>query len=453
MLNNWIKLFVLPVIGSISLSSQLAQANPITLSQAIDHALQNNPDLGASSQMIQAAEGQISVAQTGRMPQARLSFNAKYSDNPLDAFADKMYIGDIKQADFDPAKLNDPDISQLYIGELSINVPVYDGGRTDANVRGARASFQATQFQHHRLEEFVVSNTRQAYLAALYAKRSIGIIDQAIESANEHAMTTAKLVHDGRIVQSDQLTAELNLSALKSRRAQAQGQLNQSLTQLKWAMGFEQDAAINVVDDSALLPAKLSSTFDQDISHAIARRQDIKALQQQVSIHRADADAAATVKMPTFNVVASLNSYQDGFAPDDASWRLMGVVSMPLYDGGLSSRRIATAHKMASATKARIVSMEQRIRNEIKLAREGVNEAQARLEIANGNVTKAERNVALVKKRYGQGRTILIDLLQTERVLVEARNEALAAEFLLQKNLAALVYARGDALSQQANSK
>ena len=56
-----------------------------------------------------------------------------------------------------------------------------------------------------------------------------------------------------------------------------------------------------------------------------------------------------------------------------------------------------------------------------------LSEAAARRKFAAQSVDMARENVRLVKQRYGEGRTILIDLLMAERVLVEARNEALAA--------------------------
>jgi outer membrane protein TolC len=121
----------------------------------------------------------------------------------------------------------------------------------------------------------------------------------------------------------------------------------------------------------------------------------------------------------------------------------MGVFSMPLYEGGATNRKKALARKRIDIASSSAQSLEQRIRNEIQLARNTVSEALARLKLAKGNTEKARRNVAMIKKRYGQGRTILIDLLQAERILLEARNEELAANSVLQKGLADLTYAQG----------
>ena len=54
------------------------------------------------------------------------------------------------------------------------------------------------------------------------------------------------------------------------------------------------------------------------------------------------------------------------------------------------------------------------------------------MQIAGNGVDKARETVRLVRQRYGEGRTILIDLLMAERVLVEARNEELNAALQLE---------------------
>jgi outer membrane protein TolC len=88
-------------------------------------------------------------------------------------------------------------------------------------------------------------------------------------------------------------------------------------------------------------------------------------------------------------------------------------------------------------------ALERRIQVQVREAFRKREEAGSRYAIARRNVSKARRTVELVNERYGQGRTILIDLLQAERALVETRREALASALSLQVNEAALDFATG----------
>jgi len=105
----------------------------------------------------------------------------------------------------------------------------------------------------------------------------------------------------------------------------------------------------------------------------------------------------------------------------------MGVVSMNLFNGGRDWHGLTAAQRETEQTELRLEGARQAARNEVRVATSRLNEATARRNIAAQSVDKARENVRLVKQRYGEGRTILIDLLMAERVLVEARNEELAA--------------------------
>lgn len=419
-----------------------------TEQQAIDYALRNHPDLTISRQQLEITQDKIEVVKTARLPQVGFSVATKYANNPLDAFSDKLYAGDIAQSDFDPAKLNDPSNSSLLIGELSLKVPVYDWGRVGAQIKSARASYDVTQVHHKHRAKVISNNAQMAYIATANAMRAISILDDALAAAQEHAKTTADLVKAGRIVESDKLTAELNLNGLQVMHEQAKYRLEQAKTRLKWAMGLDQGVNIEVVFEERSIPDVLSTSIEEQIKLAMTQRQDLNAFYKQADSYRAEAEMVAMTKKPSINLVASVNSYQDGFAPDTAAWRIMGVFNMPLYEGGATAKKTALVRKMAEVSNASATSLKLRIRNELQLARNQISEAQARIKVAKGNVEKAQRNVALIKKRYGQGRTILIELLQAERLLLESRNEALSANHLLHAGIAKLYQVQGNTLSK-----
>ena len=91
----------------------------------------------------------------------------------------------------------------------------------------------------------------------------------------------------------------------------------------------------------------------------------------------------------------------------------------------------------------RVQSLEQTARNDVREAWENLREAGARHASAADNAERARENARLVKQRYGQGRTILIDLLQAERSYTDARGEELVSRVGLEVGQAALQLAEG----------
>ena len=135
--------------------------------------------------------------------------------------------------------------------------------------------------------------------------------------------------------------------------------------------------------------------------------------------------------------------YEDNPAVDEASWRVFGVVRKDLYNGGRVKGRVDAAVARAEAVRFRAESLQHQIRAEVHAAYTQLQDSITRFELAKGNVDIARKNVGLITDRYGEGRTILIDLLQAERALVDARNEELAAAQAMLISIAALRLADG----------
>jgi outer membrane protein TolC len=421
-----------------------ANAETVTLKQAIDHALARNPELRASRSQSAAATEARAAAEAGHWPRLDLQYLARRSDNPLDVFADKLNRRVVDPAtDFSATALNQPDASTLHATELSFTLPLYTGGRTSAQAREAGDNETAARQLHQRAREFAVYRTSAAYFQAQAASAGVAIADDAVSAARTHADTTARLARERRIVASDKLTADVNLAMIQSQREQAGSRVALSLNQLKLAMGAALDAEIapNAWEDPAPGPAPEPLTVLE--ARALASRADLKAQEANLSAARARVDQVRAVFKPQINVMAGEAWYDDKPALDNNSTRVMGVVSLNLYNGGRDSHQLAAARLAAEEQESRLEALRAQVRTEVRAAWQALTEARARVEICADNVGKARDTVTQVRARYGEGRTILIDLLAAERTLVEARSEKLAASLHLKLAEAQLGLATG----------
>jgi outer membrane protein TolC len=153
--------------------------------------------------------------------------------------------------------------------------------------------------------------------------------------------------------------------------------------------------------------------------------------------------AARAVHKPSVDFIATHNRFDDNPGFDEHSSSVMGVVSLDLYAGGRHQGEIATALAEEREAQWRVQSLEQTMRHDVRDARENLREARARHANAADNAERAKENVRLVKQRYGQGRTLLIDLLQAERSYTDARSEELVSRVNLEVGQAALLLAEG----------
>jgi outer membrane protein TolC len=419
-----------------------ASAETFDREQAVRYALAHNPELRALHEQVAAAGGRTQTAQGARLPSLGLSYSARSSNNPLDAFADKLNTRSVTTPDFDPARLNHPGSSDLHATQLALRLPVYAGGRLSASLASAEEMENYARLQYERAREVTAFQTLRAWLNLQAAQEGLAIAGDAVAAAQEHARTTGQLAREGRIVVSDKLTAEVHLAAMQAQREQAATRLESARNQLKLVMGLPLD------QDVTLAPATFGATGDaanaaEIETRALVNRRDLAAARAMHEAAKARVQAARAVHKPSVDFIATHNRFDDSPGFDEQSSSVMGVVSLDLYAGGRHQGEIATALAEEREAQWRVQSLEQTVRHDVREARENLREAGARHATAAGNAERAKENVRLVKQRYGQGRTILIDLLQAERAHTEARNEELVSRVNLEVGQAALQLAEG----------
>lgn len=435
----------LAVVAALTATATLSfAAEPLSLDEALLSALRYNTDLRAADDQARAADDRAKSAWGAALPQVNARYMARRSDNPLDAFADKLNTRSVTTADLSPPEvLNTPDASTIHSTQLSVELPIYTGGRVSAGIREAGAHAEAAKLAFERRREITVFRTLQAYRSAQAAVEGSVIARDAADAAREHAETTARLVRQGRSVPSDRMTAELNHSAVESQHEQAASRERQAIEELRIVAALPPDAAI-------ALPAWQAATIDDAPvdaldaeNRALANRKDLQAQEAWLRVTRARITAARSAFQPQVGVVATDSWYDRNAALDNKSQSIMGVVSFNIFSGGRDHHALSAAHHETDEAEQRLEAMRQSVRNDVRSALSRLQETRARVRLAESGVDKARENVRLVKQRYGEGRTILIDLLMAERMLVEARNEALQAALARELDQAALLLAQG----------
>jgi outer membrane protein TolC len=394
-----------------------------------------------AEQRVATARQNSQASDDAGLPVVTLSHMARVSDNPLDAFADKLYTRQVTSADFDPARLNEPGSTDLWLTQLQVRWPLYTGGKLQGQQQQAQAGVKQSEHQYKRAQQQTAFFTMQTYLMAIAAKFAGDISSDAVTAAAQHARTTAELAKQERIVESDKLAAAVNLAAVRAQHEKSRTRTKHAYTRLRQLLGYDGDSELTIVSSWPEIPHA-----EQDIAvltqQSLELRTDLDAAKSGVQAAAANVDVATAANKPSVDVVASSSWYDDNPGFDSQASSLMAIASFNLYDGSKQGK-IGAARAQHKEQQWRVTELEQTVRAEVQQAFDDLAESHKRLAIAKDNVALAKRATSLVKQRYGQGRTILLDLLQAERMLTDSRVEKLAAELAIRINQLALQYATG----------
>lgn len=144
-------------------------------------AQSNNLQVVAARFDLQAAEGRLAEARGGHYP--TLNFRAGYSDR--DQTEEAHPVGQPDQRGDGFAR------SEGYNMALTLEVPLFQGGRTVAQTSEARSRMLASTSRLERLRRQAVRETRDAYLGLLSERSRVQALAQAVES-NQTALTSTQ---------------------------------------------------------------------------------------------------------------------------------------------------------------------------------------------------------------------------------------------------------------------
>lgn len=152
---------------------------PDNASMAVDIALENNPDLIAAKEEIEASRYDIRTADGAKLPRVGVFANGGYSN----------FLGSLPDAGPDGIPNTADDFGRSVAqttadAGVSLTIPLYQGGRPGARVRQAQARFSAALEQEIAAERDVIAQTRAAYSSWQASLQVIESSQQAVEAAS-----------------------------------------------------------------------------------------------------------------------------------------------------------------------------------------------------------------------------------------------------------------------------
>ena len=121
-------------------SAAPAEDIPVTLDEALALAEKANPELQAAAVRVEAQAARTESVRRMLWPRLGLTMSWSRMDLPAGVFANKLNSGEFTTADFDVAKLNDPNALSHLGTNLSLEVPIDVFGKV-GNMAGAMAAY------------------------------------------------------------------------------------------------------------------------------------------------------------------------------------------------------------------------------------------------------------------------------------------------------------------------
>jgi outer membrane protein len=334
-----------------------------------------------------------------------------------------------------------------YHSELSVEQPLYTGGRLSNQLRAAEHQVEAARLRVVGEEASVAFQVRQAYWGLAAAIEVRDALDAALLAVEEHVRNVRSRVEDGVALTADLLAAQTRYSEVLLERVAAENAVRVGQLELNRLTGLPLATPVRPVGTVAVEP--LVTELSDWVTETLREPPAIGALQEQASALRAQVAVAQGARYPEVALVGRyLYSRPNPYAIMEqtefrGTWEAGVVLQWRLWEGGQQAARTAGAR--ARLAGAESLLLEAREQAEVEATRQylEVRRATEAVEVAALTVGEAEETLRVVRQQFAEGAALSAQVLEAEQVLRTAQTRRATALSDYAVARAALLFAEG----------
>jgi len=400
------------VVFALAVGSVGAAQEPLTLRQAIQLALKQNPDADQARAGTQEAKAGAALARTQLLPQLSFTEDMSRGNDPVYVFGTKLKQQRFTMADFELNALNRPPPIGNFATRFSGSWMAFDSFRTQKMIHSADLMQASAATSARAVDQKIVFDVVQAYQGVLYAERQLEVAQHELETAQALLSSVDDRVKAGLAVESDRMSAQVNEASARQTLIATNGGLDMAWAQLRVAVGAPDLAQSKL---QPIEPKQFSeATLEERFATAAKTRPDLAALGQAQSAQAMAVSAAKLSYGPHVSVYGNWEDNHSSFTGSGGhSWVAgvqIGIDLLPF------AKRAQLAHEVAAKMRvdAQLNSYQQQVRLQVSQAHIQLRTAKQSLDTARGAVDQSTESLRILKNRYGAGLATITDLLRGE---------------------------------------
>ena len=376
------------------------EVESITREEAVRLALERSPAAVSARGDTRVAEAGVLEARGAWLPS--LSANSTYSNSSNERF------------DQSSGQL----VSESYTAQLQTSYEVFAGGRKVAVWQGASASLRAAEARERGQRFATILETTQIFYEAAAAEELLVAARQRLERATrqQEFAETRRLV--GTATRSDALRAELEKADAELAVLDSESQLRTArlfLGRQVGRPGAVRPAAGALPEEAPAVPPieMLVERAEDNAPEAVAARAELDRA-------RSEKREAWSQFVPSLRLTGSYDWFSFRWPPDEESWSLRLIASLPLYNGFVREATVARAEAERRTAEAEARDAVLAARAAVEDAAGQIDTAARRVQIAARALELAREDLRVIEERYQLGAVTILDLQTSQVALADA---------------------------------
>ncbi|MBY6216721.1 TolC family protein [Qipengyuania aquimaris] len=377
--------------------AQTAQAEPVTMQEAIQVAMQSNPEILQAQFNKEAIEFERRQAQGLYLPRVNIEASAgirRLENNT------RRQLG-----------IADDELYPLEAG-ITGEWTVFDFGRRRGELLRQAARVDGASLRVVERSEFIALQISRQYLDVLLQQR---VAAAAQDNAMFHQSLVTDLsrgVDEGSISIADQQQAEERLQSALVRSEEANLDLQNAYISLRRLTGMDISTGTLPPDLSAAMPSDLPTAIGQ----ARLNNPLVREAQADVDAANALVDSAEGDLWPTIGIEARgrVGEDIDGFRGETNDVQARVVLRWDVFDGGINRAKLQETVRQASLARYALHDRQREAEEDVRLAWQQLD-TQRRITEQLGRQSQVSDDLLLsYRSQFNIGRRSLLDVLDAQ---------------------------------------
>jgi outer membrane protein len=405
---------LIPMIAGIA----SGQADTISLDQAVKMAQEHNLNIGIAQNDVSQSKAHYRELKANRYPLMSLGSHYLYAPDQ----------------GYDPAVTN----GGGYGLQLNAGLPLYDGGIRSAQVHQAANALERSQWGEKKAKSEIAFSVRSVYYEILRTQTETDIRKETVQRLKDYAVLLQGLQAGGNATESDVLKTQVELNNALIELDGTEKSVNNAKILLDNLMGKPLAYTFDVAPLSDQDTTFLSNELPKD-------NLDLRLTQYDEKSASYDLIMAKRERLPTLSIAGDVGAF--GLKPNefrnDLGYSALLSLNVPIFTWGGIKNRIQQKEYDYKRAQMQFELQRREVETEWYETINDVRQFEKNLVGYTRNNKDAENNYLSAKSRFVGGTGSSLEVLDAQRLLLEAKLNLNNTYFQLRTATANLIRLNG----------
>ena len=397
-------------IAENSNGQEIDLSQPLTLEQCVQVALQDSTDMRTARIDLVIQELRVKNARARYYPDVFL--NGRYN------FSDRIDFG-FERENYDAG--------------VTARYTLWDHGQREANSAQAKENRNATGWRNEQIKQSLIFDVTQAYYDVLKTQELVKVDGEILARSQENTERVEAFVEAGILIEADIATGRVREANDELNLLSDQNELEIAMANLPRIMGLDPGTLIAVAEDTTYQLYRergqieiIEIPLEEAIQQAFENRPEFKEIEARIKQLEWDLTLAKLDRWPQLNAESNYNLDVDDYLREREdfkkfrTWDVTATLSFPIFDGGVTKRRVQEAELFLEASREDASDLERSIALDVRRAYLNLKRAQRAMGISNTQVRNAQLSLEVIQGRFQQELATVLELLEAQTDFAQA---------------------------------